>query len=183
VGLLKAAELHGATHHAVMEFQVVSDKRMPAIRAGRSKIVFYYRKDLSAVSAGIEERNTDTGTMKVSSPELTILDLLRYPNASGGLDNIITVIGDLGSKLDYEKLASLARAFERSILQRAGYLLDFAGFQDKTDVLRKSLDQGSTLPWIELEPSLIAKPELAPAVLDRDQRWHVIVRRVPERDE
>jgi hypothetical protein len=35
VGLLKAAELHGATHHAVMEFQVVTDKRLPKIRAGR----------------------------------------------------------------------------------------------------------------------------------------------------
>ncbi len=27
VGLLKAAELHGATHQAVMEFQVITDKR------------------------------------------------------------------------------------------------------------------------------------------------------------
>nr|WP_245488732.1 type IV toxin-antitoxin system AbiEi family antitoxin [Rhizobium ruizarguesonis] len=29
VGLLKAAELHGATHQAVMEFQVVAAKRLP----------------------------------------------------------------------------------------------------------------------------------------------------------
>ena len=29
VGLLKAAELHGATHQAVMEFQVVTGKRLP----------------------------------------------------------------------------------------------------------------------------------------------------------
>lgn len=33
VGLLKAAELQGATHQAVMEFQVVTDKQMPKIRA------------------------------------------------------------------------------------------------------------------------------------------------------
>jgi hypothetical protein len=55
VGLLKAAELHGATHQAVMEFQVVTDKRLPKIRAGRSAIGFYYRKDMGAVSAGIED--------------------------------------------------------------------------------------------------------------------------------
>jgi hypothetical protein len=48
VGLLKAAELHGATHHAVMEFQVVTD-RLPKIRGGRSFITFHYRKDLKAV--------------------------------------------------------------------------------------------------------------------------------------
>ena len=34
VGLLKAAELHGATHQAVMEFQVISAKRFPKIRVG-----------------------------------------------------------------------------------------------------------------------------------------------------
>ena len=39
VGLLKAAEFHGATHQAVMEFQVVTAKRVPRIRAGRSLIV------------------------------------------------------------------------------------------------------------------------------------------------
>ena len=85
VGLLKAAELHGATHQAVMEFQVVTAKRLPRIRAGRSLIVFYFRKDMEAVTAGIEDRKTDTGTMTISSAALTALDLLRYPQASGGI--------------------------------------------------------------------------------------------------
>ena len=40
VGLLKAAELHGATHQAVMEFQVISAKRLPKIRAGRNLVIF-----------------------------------------------------------------------------------------------------------------------------------------------
>ena len=40
VGLLKAAELHGATHQAVMEFQVVSNKRPQKIYAGRNLIAF-----------------------------------------------------------------------------------------------------------------------------------------------
>ena len=53
VGLLKAAELHGATHQAVMEFQVISNKRLPRIRAGRNLIVFYFRKEMEAVTAGI----------------------------------------------------------------------------------------------------------------------------------
>ena len=46
VGLLKAAELHGATHQPVMEFQVVSAKRFPKIRAGRNLIVSYFRKGM-----------------------------------------------------------------------------------------------------------------------------------------
>src|SRR5580704_4436638 len=78
VGLLKAAELHGATHQAVMEFQVVTDKRLPKLRAGRSLISFLYRKDMERVADAVIDQKTDTGRMRVSSPELTALDLLRY---------------------------------------------------------------------------------------------------------
>lgn len=92
VGLLKAAELHGATHQAVMEFQVVTDKRIPRIKAGRSAIGFYYRKDMEAVAAGLQDHKTDTGAMKISGPELTILDLMRYPRAAAGIDHIATVL-------------------------------------------------------------------------------------------
>src|ERR1700685_3482175 len=88
VGLLKAAELHGATHHAVMEVQVVTDRQLPKIPAGRSWITFHFRKDLESVRGGIAERKTDTGTMKISSPELTALDLLRYIHVAGGVDAV-----------------------------------------------------------------------------------------------
>ncbi len=62
-----------------MEFQVISAKRLPKIRAGRNLIVFYFRKDMEAVTAGIEDRKTDADTMKISSAALTALDLPRYP--------------------------------------------------------------------------------------------------------
>src|SRR5712691_7114640 len=59
VGLLKAAELHGATHQAVMEFQVVTDKRIPKIRAGRSLISFFYRKDMERIADAVIDQKTD----------------------------------------------------------------------------------------------------------------------------
>ena len=83
VGLLEAAALHGTMDQAVLEFQVVSNKRLPRIRAGRNLIDFCFRMEMEAVTARIEGRKTDTGTMKVSSAALTALDLLRYPQASG----------------------------------------------------------------------------------------------------
>jgi hypothetical protein len=67
VGLLKAAELHGATHQAVMEFQVVTDKRIPNIRAGRSIIAFFYRKNIARIAEAVVDHKTDTGRMKISS--------------------------------------------------------------------------------------------------------------------
>jgi predicted transcriptional regulator of viral defense system len=183
VGLLKAAELHGASHQAVMEFQVVTNRQMPGIHAGRSKIAFYFKKDMPAVAAGIEERKTETGKMKVSSVELTLLDLLRYPHASGGLDNILTIFSDLGSKLNPEAMAVLSRAFDRSIVQRAGYLLHLSGFAEHTEKLHGSIEGRSHLPWVELDPSLSPHREFVPEVQARDGRWHVLIRRMPERDE
>jgi predicted transcriptional regulator of viral defense system len=183
VGLLKAAELHGATHQAVMEFQIVTDKRLPKIRAGRSAITFYYRKNMAAASKGIEDRKTDTGRMKISSVELTMLDLVRYPHAAGGLDNIATIISDLADRIDAGKLATLSAAYERSIRQRLGYLLDRFGQPAHAEALHAALPQGPALPWIELEPSQAVDPDLSPKRTERNERWHVIVRRLPERDE
>ena len=183
VGLLKAAELHGAAHHAVMEFQVVTDKQMRDLQLGRSKMVFYFKRDLTKVAPGIEDHKTDTGKMKVSSVELTLLDLLRYPEASGGLDNVLTIFADLGHKIDAGKMGSLCDAFERSVVQRAGYLLDLAGLADPALKLHELLERGSHAQWTELDPSLISDPDLAPEIVARDKRWHVLVRRLPERDE
>ena len=133
VGLLKAAELHGATLQAVMEFQVVAGKHLPWIRAGRGLIVFYFRKNMEAVVAGIEDRMTDTGTMKFSSAALTALDLLRYPQASGGMDNVATVLSDLGKMIDPGQIAALSASVERPVVQRLGYLLDHLGHENLTE--------------------------------------------------
>ncbi|MBB4020110.1 MULTISPECIES: type IV toxin-antitoxin system AbiEi family antitoxin domain-containing protein [Alphaproteobacteria] len=183
VGLLKAAELHGATHQAVMEFQVVSAKRLPKIRAGRNLIVFYFRKDMEAVTAGIEGRKTDTGTMNISSAALTALDLLRYPKASGGIDNVATVLSDLAEKIDPQQLATLSATFERPVVQRLGHLLDRLGREALTTPMLEALQERGAVPWAELDRQEARDPDFAPEPQERDSRWRVIVRRVPELDE
>src|ERR1700691_4715286 len=162
VGLLKAAELHGAAHQAVMEFQVVTNKQMRNVQLGRSKIAFYFKKDLAKVASATEDHKTDTGKMKVSSVELTLLDLVRYPEASGGLDNVLTIFAELGPKIDAAKMAQLCDAFKRSVIQRAGYLLDHSGFAQPAEELHRLLERGPQTQWTELDPSIASPPELAP---------------------
>ena len=183
VGLLKAAELHGATHQAVMEFQVVAGKRLPKIHAGRNMIVFYYRKDMRAVASGLEDHKTDTGTMKISTVELTALDLLRYPQAAGGFYNIATVLTDLAPKIDAAKLAALSQKAERPVAQRLGYLLDRLGHQERTEPMHAALKARGSLTWTELDRKESRNPDFAPEPAERNDRWRVIVRRFPEVDE
>ena len=183
IGLLKAAELHGATHQAVMEFQVISAKRLPKIRAGRNLIVFYFRKNVQAVTAGTEGRKTDTGTMRISSAALTALDLLRYPQAAGGIDSVATVLSDLGEKIDPEQLAALSALVERSVVQRLGHLLERFGYDALTGAMLDALQARGALPWTELDRDEVRDPDFELEPQQRDPRWRVIVRRVPEPDE
>ena len=182
VGLLKAAELHGASHQAVMEFQVVTDKRLPRTRAGRSLIVFYFRKNMEAVTTGIDDYKTDTGMMKLSSATLTALDLLRYPQATGGINNIATVLADLRHRIDPLQLASLSMQVERPVVQRLGYLLEHLCHDTLAEPMLEALHGRGPLPWVELNRQEIRDPEFAPEPRQRDLRWRVIVRRVPEVD-
>jgi len=183
VGLLKAAELHGATHHAVMEFQIVTDRQLPKIRAGRSWITFHFRKGLQSVRSGVAEVKTDTGTMKVSSPELTALDLLRYLHIAGGIDAVATVLADLGEKIDGDKLAAMAVHFDRATVQRLGYLLDRLGQTAHAQALHNHLTARKPVPWVALEPLKrgAGKPGVIP--VERNERWRVTVQRHPETDE
>lgn len=183
VGVLKAAELHGATHQAVMEFQVVSPKRLPRILAGRSLIVTYFRKDIDRLKLGIEARKTDTGIMQVSSAALTALDLLRYPHASGGTDHVATVLLDLGQKIAPQELAALSGRVERTVVQRLGYLLEHLGHGSRTGPMLEALHRRGSPLWTELDREEARDPDFAPEPCACDPRWHVVVRRVPEVDE
>ena len=182
VGLLKAAELHGATHQAIMEFQIVTEKRLPVIHAGRSRIIFYQRKNIEAVSAGIEDHKTDTGKMSISSVALTALDLLRYPQASGGIDNIATVLSDLGHKIDLKQLATLSTLVGRPVVQRLGYLLDFLGYDTLVEPMLEALHERGSLSWTELDRHTGRERSIAPNPRLRDFRWRIVVRRVPQID-
>ena len=181
VGLLKAAELHGVTHQAVMEFHVVTDRQLRNIRAGRSWIMFHFRKDMEEVRAGVMEHKTDTGRMNVSGPELTALDLLRYMHVAGSIDAVATVLADLTEKIDGPKLAALAAYFERTTIQRLGYLLDRIGHLERAQALHGHLFANGPVSWVPLEPTQRGSSALKP--IERNERWRVNIWRHPEVDE
>lgn len=126
VGLLKAAEVHGAAHQAVMEFQVVCNKRLPRIDIGRSVIRPFFRKEWPDPSL-IEKKMTDTGAYLVSGATLTAFDLCRYPTAAGTLDAAATVIAELAEQINEKQIEPAVASGERPVAQRLGYILDHVG--------------------------------------------------------
>lgn len=182
VALLQAARFYGASHQAVMEFQVMTEKRMPELIVGSGRIGFYNRKSIRSVMDGVEQRHNTSGSFNVSSPALTALDLVRYPLGAAGLDNIATVLFDLGSKIKARQLASLSKAFARPVVQCLGFFLDNLGFLSKTNQMYEKLQTRGTVPWVEFNQRESRTGRLVRVPILRDEKWKVIVRRLPEVD-
>lgn len=183
VGLLMAGAKNGATHQAVMEYQVVTNARIPRIYAGGNRIIFFYRKDMQAVASGIEERMTRAGRLMVSSAALTALDLLRYKRRSGGIDHKATVLVELAERIDPLQLADLSTKFEKPVVQRLGYMLDRLGHRALTIRMHEALRKRGSFRWVELLPWMARNPVFTFEPLERNARWRVVARRIPEPDE
>ena len=129
VGLLSAASLHGAAHHQPQEFQVIIDGQLRPVKAGRGRIRFFKKRDME--STPVMDVKTETGLMRVSTPEATALDLLRYLDAAGQLGHVATVLAELAEKMDSVRTVEAAK-LDGSLpnAQRLGYLLDLVGAGD-----------------------------------------------------
>ena len=135
VGLLSAAQYYGAAHHRPQEFQVFVGKSHRPIRCGAVRVVFMLRKHLQDVPT--QSFNTPRGTLLVSSPEATALDLLGYVQHAGGLNQVATVLSELAERIDPAKLAEAARTVPVGWAQRLGYLLEHLGFDTKIPALKE----------------------------------------------
>ena len=71
---------------------------------------------------------------------------------------------------------------ERPVVQRLGYLLEDLRHDTLAEPMLAALQSRRPLPWVELNRQEIRDPEFVPEPRQRDLRWRVIVRRMPEVD-
>ncbi|MBI3016004.1 MAG: type IV toxin-antitoxin system AbiEi family antitoxin [Candidatus Tectomicrobia bacterium] len=168
VGLLSAAQIHGAAHHRPQEFQVVIPTRtIRPIRVGNVRIRFFGKGPFDC-SETVEVK-TPTGFQKVSTPETTAWDLVRYPRAAGGLGNVVTVLSELEEHLDVAKLRKTVRRHDDLLVaQRLGYLLD--------QLSRRDLTRGLA-DWVQKEdaPLRPLDPALPVARGSESRKWHLVI--------
>ena len=134
-GLLSAAQYHGAAHQRPQAFQVFLSKNRRPIECGMVRVAFIARKRLKDVP--VQSFNTPRGTVLVSSPEATALELVGYADHGGGLSQVATVLSELAERIDPEKLAEAARTAPLPWAQRLGYLLEHLGFDAKVQALKE----------------------------------------------
>ena len=124
VALLSAAGFYGASHQKPMVFQVVTNRRIKhSLKFGQVHIKLIHKKSL--IDLPIKDFVVSTGYLKVATPELIAIDLLKFPKHAGGMNNIATVLSELIESIDVHKLIELAENMgEHYQLQRLGYIIE-----------------------------------------------------------
>src|SRR5690606_18929546 len=117
-------------------------------------------------------KNTPTGTVRVSTPEVTLLDLVAFPNESGALYNVATIIGEMlaDGAVDMLRLSDAALGYPASVVQRTGWLIDFMAQRLDVEV--------DTTPLLPIAESRTTPTPLDPyfgRVGTLNPRWNVLV--------
>ena len=179
VALLSAGSFHGAAHQAPMSFSVMLEP--PTMRDKRTQKYetrYFYRSAIPMEY--VERRQTRTGYINVSCPELTAVDLVTYQERSGSITRAATVLSELVEKTDFSQLDSkFVKVAPVACFQRLGYILDQVLEENKAaDAVYELLQSaGVRLQGAALK---VGKPT---ASCEMDKRWKIWVNEIIEIDE
>lgn len=115
--------------------------------------------------------------MRVSTPETTALDLVRYYQDVGYYGNVATVLSELASTMNSQRLVSAAKSgVELAVVQRLGYLLELV----KKDKLADSLHN-----WLSTKSPRVTslRTDLKSKELPVNRRWLLHINEHVEADE
>jgi len=175
IGLLSAAVYHGAAHQRPETYHIVTSKTgTRKISCGNLVIRFFRKKHPE--NTFIQMLKCPAGYIPVSTPEETAFDILSYSSSIGGLDRVLTVLKELGEKIDPVKLLKTAKKNNCiSLAQRLGWLIDQTDFSDSAEKLAE---------WIKKKkPRLVRLDFHLPSINSKkDNRWNVYVNTNVESD-
>ena len=169
VGLQNATAFFGTVSEPSPGFSVVTTKPpLRAIQAKDQTISFSSKSEWS--NEDIVQMEVETGYIKVSSPELTALDLLFFFDKAGGIDRIAIALEELSYHMDPQKLLTTAKRFPRiTTVQRLGFLLgEILQIQSLSDPLAEYLKT------VNYFPVLLYPEKTRPLRLTTGNKWKVV---------
>lgn len=169
VGLFSAAKFHGASHQQVQRDYLITEKpKFNDISKNTIDIRFFTTTNWS--DKNIQQKKSDAGIFKISSPALTIIDLIHHQTKLGGINRMLATIEELIEELTKSDLADLLSWYpNRSALQRFGFLLEELGMEKEfQEMIYSKLKEKNFFPVL-LSPKSKEKPGAV------DNRWKVDV--------
>ncbi len=179
VGLLNAAGFYGAAHQRPQTFTVINDGA--SIRNGvRAGIDFIFINKRHIDNQFIIKHKTKLGTINVSSPELTAIDLIENYSKVGGLNRVCTVMNELADSLDFSNVDdAFFKIYGIPIYQRLGYILDVV--LEETDLAESLYNRLKALNVSFRKTDFKTGKEIVGC--DINEKWKIIINQEIEIDE
>lgn len=145
VGLLSAAEAYGASPYAVMKTQVFVPKPRRALAAGRHVLSFFSKQSVADTPSQWHE--TADGRFRISSPEVTAMELIQRQSAVGGIGRTVEVLKPLFTACSSQELQkALDSVQDVAAAQKLGALLYVQGHEGLVESVRRWLESRRTRP-------------------------------------
>lgn len=169
VGIFSAAKFHGASHQQVQrDYLITEQPKLNDISKNTIDIRFFTTRNWS--NKNIQLKKSDAGIYKVSSPALTIVDLIHHQTKLGGINRMLATIEELAEELTNTDLEELLSWYpNKSTLQRLGFLLEVLEINNESqELIFKNLKTSNFFPVL-----LSPKPNEKPGAVDN--KWKVDV--------
>ncbi len=158
VGLFSAAKFHGASHQQIQRDYVITEQpKFNNISKNTIDIRFFTTTNWS--DKNIQQKKSDAGIFKISSPALTLVDLIHHQTKLGGINRILAIIEELTEESTESDLSELLSWYpNKSTLQRLGFLLEELGSEEEyEEMIYAELKAKNFFP-ILLSPKSKEKP-------------------------
>ncbi len=158
LGLYTAAKIHGASHQQVHRDYILIEKpKLNDIKRKNFDIRFFTSSYWPAKN--IIAKKSDAGIHHLSSPSLTLADLIHYHTKIGGLNRVLTITEELAEEFEMQDFRNLLGWYpHKSTVQRMGFLLDELGVNnDLSEMIFQNLKSGKFFPVL-LSPRSSQKP-------------------------
>lgn len=167
LGFYSAAKFHGASHQQIQrEYVMIENNKLGDINKKALQLRFFTTSKWPVKN--IQERKSDAGIFKLSSPALTAVDLIHYQTKLGGLNRVFSVIEELVEEITINDMLELLSWYTfTSTLQRFGFVLEELQADDELiGVLLKHLES-SKYYAVLLSPNSSQRPGSA------NNKWKV----------
>lgn len=169
LGFYSAAKFHGASHQQIQRDYIMINT--PALSEIKKKAIgISFLTTSKWPEKNILKKKSDAGIFNISSPALTMADLIHHQTKLGGLNRMLAILEELIEELTHNDIAELLTWYpHKSTLQRLGFLLEaFQANEKLTTRIKEHLKQSKFFPVL-LSPKSRQKPG------EIDNAWKVDV--------
>jgi len=166
LALQSAASSFGSNPQALQVTQVMTDRSFRPLKVGRVQVRFFVKRRIAQTPT--QQLAQAVAPLRISTPEATAFDLIRYATSIGGVERVAETIRPLLPLLRAPELKRVLEIEnEVATTQRLGFLLDVAGAKRLAQVIHDWLPAKLALVPIS---SLQGNRKNIPIV----ERWQIL---------